>query len=167
MTLPGLTAHVKKVAKLTARRTGIMRTYHSRQYIQRAWGRTSEEVGVNSIAMLAAVDRYAALLDASGAVPVRADVNQEFAMPRDRLLLLNHARWRLEMVRRVLNRLGGESTAVRVLGSAQGILVATGLLTVGETWRDNAEWLSGASVRAFDSAMYQIDQRSGTTARQD
>ena len=122
---------------------------------------------MNSIAMLAAVDRYAALLDGSGAMPIRADVNQEFAMPRDRLLLLNHARWQLEMVRRVLDRLGGESTAVRLLGSAQGILVATGLLTIGDTWRDNAEWLSGSSIRAFDSAMHEIDQRFGTTARQD
>ena len=111
---------------------------------------------MNSRAMLALAERYITLLDANDAIPRRADVDRSFELPKDRAILLNHARWQLDMVRRVVHRLGGESTATRLLGSAQGLLVATGLLTIGRTWRDNAEWLDGASVRAFNTAMEEV-----------
>jgi hypothetical protein len=113
---------------------------------------------MNSRAMLALADQYTALLDASGAIPVRADLDHSFDLPVDRVILLNHVRWQLDMVRQVVHRLGGESTATRLLGSAQGLLLAAGLLTVGDMWRDNAGWLDSASVRAFDTAMEELDQ---------
>jgi len=113
---------------------------------------------MNSREMLAITDRYAALLESNGAVPRRVDVERNFRLPADRMVLLNHARWQLEMVRRVVHRLGGESTAIRLFGSAQGLMVAAGLLTVAETWRENAQWLDGASVRAFDTAIQELDQ---------
>ena len=113
---------------------------------------------MNSRAMLALAARYTEILDAHEAIPVRAELDRPFSLPADRSVLLNHARWQLDMVRQVVHRLGGESTATRLLGSAQGLLMATGLLTVGDTWRDNAGWLDSASVRAFDSAMEELAQ---------
>ena len=78
-----------------------------------------------------------------------------------------HAGWQLEMVRRVLHRLGGQATAIRLLVSsgAQGTLLARGLLTVGDVWRDNASWLDGTSVRAFDAAMAEMDSAPSGTGR--
>ena len=111
---------------------------------------------MNRRGMLALADRYAALLDANGAVLQRADVDHRFTFPADHVILLNHARWQVEMVRRVAHRLGGEPTAIRLLGSAQGLLIAMGLLTVGETWRDNTGWLEGTSIRAFDVAVAEL-----------
>jgi hypothetical protein len=103
-------------------------------------------------AMLTLADEYAALLDAHGAVALRADLDHSFTRSTDRLMMLNHARWQVEMVRRVAHRLGGESTAIRLLGSVQGFLMALGLLTVREVWRHNEQWLDGASIRAFEAA---------------
>ena len=60
------------------------------------------------------------------------------------------------MVRRVIDRVGGETVAVRLLGSAQGLLIATGLVSVGEVWEENKSWLSRTSVRAFDVAMTEL-----------
>lgn len=116
---------------------------------------------MNHHAMLAVAACYARLLENEGAIAQRADLARRFGLDRDdhveRPTLLNHARWQLEMVGRVLHRLGGEATAIRLLGSAQGILLASGLLTVGDVWRDNATWLDGTSVRAFDAAMAEMD----------
>ena len=109
--------------------------------------------------MLALADRYAAILEAYGAVVRRANINHRFDLPADRDLALSHARWQIAMVHRVLDRVGGEATAIRLLGSAQGLLVATGLLTVAEVWHDNTGWLGRESIRAFDTAM---DDLSGT-----
>jgi len=107
--------------------------------------------------MLTLADEYAALLDANGAVVMRADVNQRFELPTNRLLILNHARWQVEMVRQVTHRLGGESTAIRLFGSVQGLLIASGLLTVGEAWRANEKWLDGASLRVFEMVKAEMD----------
>jgi hypothetical protein len=74
----------------------------------------------------------------------------------DRSAILSHARWQLEMARVVIERVGGEATATRLLGSAQGILLAAGLVTVGETWRENKKWLDSSSIRAFGSAMADL-----------
>ena len=71
--------------------------------------------------------------------------------------MLNHARWQLEIVRQVVHRLGGESTAIRILGSAQGLLIASGLMTVGEVWRNNEKWLDGASLRAFETTKAELE----------
>jgi hypothetical protein len=57
-----------------------------------------------------------------------------------------------------MNQIGGEATAVRLLGSAQGLLVATGLLTVGTVWQDNRTWLKPESSRAFDAAMDELSE---------
>ena len=111
---------------------------------------------MNRRGMLALADRYAALLDANGAILQRADIDHRFTLPADHVVLLNQARWQVEMVRRVAHRLGGEPTAIRLLGSAQGLLIAMGFLTVGETWRDNTGWLEGTSVRAFDAAITEL-----------
>ena len=108
-------------------------------------------------AMLALADEYAALLDANGAVVSRANLYQRFALATDRRVMLNHARWQVEMVRQVAHRLGGESTAIRLLGSAQGLLMALGLVTLGDVWTENEKWLDGASVRAFETAMAELD----------
>jgi hypothetical protein len=110
--------------------------------------------------MLALADRYARLLENQGAIARRADVHRHLDVGADREMLFNHARWQLAMVHRVIRRVGGEPTAVRLLGSAQGLLVAMGLLTVEQTWRDNTEWLDGASVRAFDAAMDDLASAS-------
>ena len=72
--------------------------------------------------------------------------------------MLNHARWQVEMVRLVAHRLGGESTALRLLGSAQGLLIASGLLTVREVWNANEKWLDGASLRAFETTKAELDE---------
>ena len=101
--------------------------------------------------MLALARKYARLLESNGAVLQRADLNRHFDPCTDLVVLLNHARWQVEMVCRVADRIGGEVTAIRLLGSAQGLLMAAGLITVGEVWQDNTGWLDGASVRAFDA----------------
>ena len=106
--------------------------------------------------MLSTARKYAALLEANGAVLQRADLNRHFDFNADRLVLLSHARWQVEMVSRVIDRIGGEITAVRLLGSAQGVLMTTGLITIGEVWRDNTGWLDPSSVRAFDSIVEEI-----------
>jgi hypothetical protein len=108
--------------------------------------------------MLTLADNYAHLLDANGAVISRAPLDQRLALPADRLIILNHARWQVEMVRQVAHRLGGESTAIRVLGSAQGLLMASGLVTVGEVWNANEKWLDGASIRAFETTKAELDE---------
>jgi hypothetical protein len=111
---------------------------------------------MNRLAIVALANRYASLLDGVGAVAQRADLERRFDRGEDRSTLLNHARWQVEMVTRVIDLVGGEPTAIRLLGSAQGLLIATGLLTVGEVWLNNQEWLDGASNRAFDSAVEEM-----------
>jgi hypothetical protein len=106
--------------------------------------------------MLALARRYAAMLDSNGAVLGRAELDRHLDGGADRLALLGHARWQVEMVSRVIDRIGGESTAVRLLGSAQGIMMATGLVTIRDVWKDNTDWLDPASVRAFDSAVDEL-----------
>jgi hypothetical protein len=115
---------------------------------------------MNRRAMLSVANRYALLLEAHGAVVRRADLDRNFSTAADRMVLLNHARWQLEMVDRLIDRVGGLATAIRLLGSAQGILIALGLITVGDTSRDNREWLDGASIRAFDSAVEELARLS-------
>src|SRR5436305_10568590 len=107
-------------------------------------------------AMLALAQKYAWVLDSQGAVVRRADLDRLIECAHDRTLLLNHARWHIEMVNRVIDCVGGGATAIRLLGSAQGILIATGLISVGQTARDNREWLDSASNRAFDVAFEQL-----------
>jgi hypothetical protein len=107
-------------------------------------------------AMLVLANRYASLLERHGADVRRANIDHHFDIIADRDLLLSHARWQLAMVARVINRVGGEPTAMRLLGSAQGLLVAAGLLTVAQVWQDNTVWLDGASIRAFDAAKDEL-----------
>jgi hypothetical protein len=109
--------------------------------------------------MLTLAEEYAALLDANGAVILRAPLDQHFALPTDRLTMLNHARWQVEMVRLVAHRLGGEITAIRLLGSAQGVLMALGFKTVREVWNANEKWLDGASIRAFETTNTELDEQ--------
>ena len=104
-------------------------------------------------AMLLLAGRYASILEAHGAGVRRADINHRFDTDPDRAMLLSHARWQIAMVHRVIDRIGGEPTAIRLLGSVQGLLLANGLVTVAEVWHDNKRWLDGASIRAFDTAM--------------
>jgi hypothetical protein len=111
---------------------------------------------MNRRALVALADRYALLLESNGAVLRRADLDPCFDAAADRLTLLCHARWQVEMIRRIIGRVGGESTAIRLLGSAQGLLVATGLTSIGETWQDNETWLDATSIRAFDSASAEV-----------
>jgi hypothetical protein len=113
---------------------------------------------MNSRGLLSLADRYVGLLESNGALLRRADLHQYFALPADRPVLLNHARWQVEIARRVLYRLGGDTTAIRMIGAAQGVLISTGLLTISETLRDNEQWLSGSSVRAFESANSELDE---------
>ena len=114
---------------------------------------------MNYVAMLALAERYVALLEANGAVIQRANLESHFNLPEDRLVLLSHARWQVEMVRRLIDSVGGETTAIRLLGSTQGLLIATGLVTVAEVWGENKSWLPRTSIRAFDSAMAELAQR--------
>jgi hypothetical protein len=113
---------------------------------------------MNSRGLLSLADRYVGLLENNGAILRRADLHQHFALPADRSVLLNHARWQVEIARRVLHRLGGETTAIRMIGAAQGVLISTGLLTIAETLHDNEEWLSGSSVRALESTILELDE---------
>jgi hypothetical protein len=106
--------------------------------------------------MLALADRYSSILETQGAVVQRADVSQYFDIDADREMLLNHARWQLAMVHFVIGRIGGEPTAMRLLGSAQGLLLSAGLLTISQTSQDNSGWLDGTSIRAFDAAMEEL-----------
>ena len=112
---------------------------------------------MNSRGLLSLADRYVGLLESNGALLRRADLHQHFALPADRSVMLNHARWQIETARRALYRLGGDTTAIRMIGAAQGVLISTGLLTIAETARDNEKWLSGSSVRALESATSELD----------
>lgn len=38
------------------------------------------------------------------------------------------------------------------------MLIAVGLLTIEQTWRDNEDWLSGSSVRAFESVVSELEE---------
>src|SRR3954451_8628325 len=96
-------------------------------------------------AMLAVAQRYAYVLDAAGAVVRRADPDHLHECTHHRTALLSHARWQIEMVSRAIDCVGGAPTAMRLLGSAQGIMMAAGLLSVGQTAQDNREWLDSAS----------------------
>ena len=113
---------------------------------------------MNVRAMLAVADRYASLLDEHGAIVRAATPNQSLELPFDRQAALNHARWQVEMARTVVNRLGGVPTAIRLIGTAQGLLVASGVLTVEEMWRDNEELLDSASIRAFYTAKDELER---------
>jgi hypothetical protein len=74
-------------------------------------------------------------------------------------MLLSHARWQIEMIRLVIDRVGGETTAIRLLGSAQGFMIALGLVTVAEIWGENKTWLDSTAIRAFDTALAELAQR--------
>jgi hypothetical protein len=111
---------------------------------------------MNHRAMLELVERYAGLLESNGAAMRRADLERHFDAVEDRITLLSHARWQIEMVRMVIDRIGGESTAIRLLGSTQGLLMALGFITVAEVWEENKSWLDATSVRAFDAAMSEL-----------
>ena len=112
---------------------------------------------MNRRAMLTLADEYAALLDVNGAVILRADLDTRFTLPTDRLIILNHARWQIEIARRVVHRLGGEGTVMRLLGSVQGLLIAVGLVTVRDVWQENEKWLDRTSVRAFETTKAEIE----------
>jgi hypothetical protein len=43
------------------------------------------------------------------------------------------------------------------MGSAQGLLVATGIIAVGDVWQDNKTWLNPASSGAFEVAMDELN----------
>src|SRR5690349_24659594 len=105
-------------------------------------------------AILAIADKYTALLEAHGAASVCAALDHR--LEADRLALLNHARWQMEMVRKLSYRMGGHVSAIRLLGAVQGILIATGLMTVGESWSDNGRWMDKASLLAFESALEEL-----------
>ena len=109
---------------------------------------------VKSLIVLAS--KYTGVLKSNGAVARRAEIDRCFEPATDRHLLLNHAMWQLMMVRHATDCVGGTSTALQLLGSAQGILLATGLITVNEIWSENRKWLDTASARAFDELIARV-----------
>jgi hypothetical protein len=111
---------------------------------------------MNTRSLLKLADEYASLLEDDGAVVCSANLDRRLSLPEDRSELLNHARWQIEVARRVAHLLGGDTTAVRMLGAAQGILVSTGLLTIRDVWEHNDRWLSASSIRAFETALSDI-----------
>jgi hypothetical protein len=108
-------------------------------------------------AMLALADRYVVLLEANGALTKKADLERCFDASADRMILLCHARFQLELARRVIDRVGGQATAIRLLGCAQGLLIAAGLVTIGDVWRENRTWLDGVSTLALNAVMAELD----------
>jgi len=115
----------------------------------------------------AMAEGYDELLQRHGAVAVCADPARKFTgcSSEDRRELLNHARWQMEMTRRVLPKLGGEAAALRLLGAAQGVLVSLGVLTVGEAWLDNGAWMDPTSVAAFEQARAELEPEAAAEAR--
>ena len=111
--------------------------------------------------MLEVAMSYIRLLEENGAKQQCADPNLRFDIRSDRTALLNHTYWQLRMVCYLIHRIGGESSAIRLFGAAQGLLIATGLITVGESWNDNKKWLDRASLLAFDSAQEELAALSG------